>query len=418
MTNKPYLYDTNGVLNLQEKVFDYGKFYLTSPTLFEIEDIKTNRNKTEDLKAKARHMSRMLRERSDEWTPIIYNDDVEEILKVNKLGSNITPDTMICACARYCDSHVEPITFVTDDINCSNIGSTVFGLDVQGIEPLLSQVEDYKGFIQTHLSDEDWAALYDSTTPLENKFGLKTNEYMIITDADGNQVDVTKWNGEKFVQVYNKNIKSMYFDKIKPKDIYQRCAIDSLMNNTLTAISGSMGSGKSLLSLMVAMYLIESGKYDKLVVCFNPTKTRGAADMGYYSGSADEKAMQSNIGQVLTTKFGDQTLVEMLLQQEKLKLLSMADARGTEIRDNEIMWITEAQNTSIDLIKLCLSRVSSGAKVIIEGDYLTQVDSYAFEGMNNGLKRAIDVFQGHSEFGYVQLQNVWRSKIAELCELL
>ena len=73
---------------------------------------------------------------------------------------------------------------------------------------------------------------------------------------------------------------------------------------------------------------------------------------------------------------------------------------------------------SIDLIKLCLSRVSSGAKVFIEGDYLSQVDSNAFDGNNNGLKRMIDVFKGHEEFGYVQLQNVWRSKIAELCELL
>jgi predicted ribonuclease YlaK len=82
------------------------------------------------------------------------------------------------------------------------------------------------------------------------------------------------------------------------------------------------------------------------------------------------------------------------------------------------MWITEAQNTSVDLIKLCLSRVSSGAKVIIEGDYTSQVDSNVFEDGNNGLKRVIDKFQGHEEFGYVQLQNVWRSKIAELCELL
>ena len=69
-------------------------------------------------------------------------------------------------------------------------------------------------------------------------------------------------------------------------------------------------------------------------------------------------------------------------------------------------------------MKLCLSRVSSGAKVIIEGDYEAQVDSREFAGGNNGLKRVIEVFKDHKEFGYVQLQNVWRSKIAELCELL
>ena len=89
-----------------------------------------------------------------------------------------------------------------------------------------------------------------------------------------------------------------------------------------------------------------------------------------------------------------------------------------EIRDNEILYMTECQNTTTELIKLALSRVSAGAKVIIEGDYKTQVDSYLFEGKNNGLKRVIDAFKGHEEFGYIELQNIWRSKLAQLAELL
>lgn len=190
------------------------------------------------------------------------------------------------------------------------------------------------------------------------------------------------------------------------------------MNNTITAISAPAGAGKSLISLMCAMNLIESGKYDHLVILHNPTKTRGSADMGFYSGDAIEKGLQNSLGQMLTTKFGDRFGVDLLIQQGKLKIVSLADCRGMEIRDNEILYMTETQNTTVDLIKLALSRVSSGAKVIIEGDWNTQVDSYLFEGDNNGLKRVVKAFHGHDEFGYVQLQNVWRSKIAELCELL
>jgi predicted ribonuclease YlaK len=192
--------------------------------------------------------------------------------------------------------------------------------------------------------------------------------------------------------------------------------IDSLIKNTITAISGKAGSGKSLLSLLAAMHLIETGKYSRLVVMFNPTKTRGASDLGFYSGSFIEKAMQNSIGQILTTKFGDRLAVDMLIQQEKIKLVSMADARGIEIRDDEILYITECQNTSIDLLKLCLSRASSGCKIIIEGDYTSQVDSFLFNGDNNGMRRAIDILKGNDIFGYVELQNVWRSRIAELVE--
>mgnify|MGYP000932170630 FL=1 len=73
---------------------------------------------------------------------------------------------------------------------------------------------------------------------------------------------------------------------------------------------------------------------------------------------------------------------------------------------------------SIELMKICLSRCSQNAKIIIEGDYNSQVDNYAFENNNNGMKRAIEVLKGENIFGYVELQNVWRLKIASLVEKL
>ena len=74
--------------------------------------------------------------------------------------------------------------------------------------------------------------------------------------------------------------------------------------------------------------------------------------------------------------------------------------------------------TSIELLKLCLSRASSECKIIIEGDYGSQVDSYLFDGTSNGMKRAIEVLNGEEEFGYVHLPNIWRSKIAALVDKL
>ena len=94
----------------------------------------------------------------------------------------------------------------------------------------------------------------------------------------------------------------------------------------------------------------------------------------------------------------------------------MVDCRGMEINDDEILWITEAENTTTDLMKICLSRVSSGAKVFVEGDF-KQTDSSSYEE-NNGLKRVIEIFKDNSIFGYVDLQNIWRSKIAELADKL
>ena len=82
------------------------------------------------------------------------------------------------------------------------------------------------------------------------------------------------------------------------------------------------------------------------------------------------------------------------------------------------MYITEAQNLSIDNMKLAIQRCAAGSKIIIEGDPFTQVDSRAFENERNGLLRAINVFFGSKGFGYVKFSKIYRSPMAELAEKL
>lgn len=411
--NKRKFYDTCSLLaEIDNDNLFAERFYVSSITLHELENIKSSKTKTEDVRYKARKLSHLLDEHYKDYDVVVYNFEISDYIE-NVLGLDATiPDNQIVGTARFIFDN-EDIVFVTNDICLKNIARSV-GLDICSVEG--NNIDEYKGFMEKSLSEKDMAYFYEHQN--ENMFGLLTNQYLILKDNKDEVVDTYRWNGTQHEPLFKRNIQSLYFDKLKSKDIYQSCAIDSLMNCTITAITGKAGSGKSLLALMSAMYLIEKGKYDRIVVMFNPTKTRGASDMGFYGGDFIDKAMQNSIGQILTTKFGDRYAVDLLLSQNKLKLVSMADCRGMEISDSEILWITESQNTSIDLIKLCLSRVSSGAKVFIEGDYLSQVDSNAFDGNNNGLKRMIDVFKGHEEFGYIQLQNVWRSRIAELCELL
>ena len=396
-------YDTNALLNLGEKAFS-EKFAIADITLRELESIKTNRNKDEEVKHKARKISRLLDE----------HYDLVKVIRVNKEDYDYPDEGIITAANNVYQNNINNFSFVTDDICCKLLARNVYNLPVEGVTD--TSFDPYTGFKEVTMDDEEMALFYSNLC--ENRYNLLTNQYLIIKNTNGEVIDKYRWDGEEHKGLWHKDIKSMYFDKLKSKDVYQACAVDSIMSNTLTAISGKAGSGKSLLSLMVAMNLIERGVYDRIVVLFNPTKTRGAADSGFYPGSSNDKAMSNFIGNVLTTKFGDRYAVDILISQNKLKLVSMADARGMEILDNEILWITEAQNTSVDLIKLCLSRMSSGAKAIIEGDYDSQLDNKAFEGSNNGLRRIITAFKGQKEFGYVQLQNVWRSRIAQLCELL
>lgn len=409
--------DTCALLNMQSNAFN-SYFYISQKTLEEIESIKTSTSKDGEIKAKARHMAHLLDENYGKYEVVPVSNDIYIFL--NRDHMEVTPDNIIMATALSTKLESgKDVVLVSDDINVKIIGREIFKLTTKGSKDitLLSDRDTYTGYTDLVLSNDEMSKFY--TTLNSVPYDYLENQYVIIRKSDGEVVDQYVMHNGILEKVCDITIKSLMFgDKIRPKDAYQACAIHSILNNTMTAMTGKAGSGKSLLSLATITSLIERGDYSRMVIMFNPTKARGAADMGYYGGDAIDKAMQNSIGSILTTKFGDRFAVDMLLQKDQLRLVSMADVRGMEVRDDEILYITECQNTTVDLIKLCLSRASSGCKIIVEGDYNTQVDSYLYDGDSNGLKRVIDVFKGDGSFGYVNLPNVWRSKIANMVDKL
>ena len=97
----------------------------------------------------------------------------------------------------------------------------------------------------------------------------------------------------------------------------------------------------------------------------------------------------------------------------------MADIRGYDTTNmNAGIYITEAQNMDIALMKLALQRIGEDSICIIDGDEKTQVDDIAFAGANNGMRRLSKVFRGQDLYGEVQLQKIYRSRIAEIAERL
>lgn len=404
-------YDTSSLLTVSTESLLSSHFYISSITLKELEEIKTNQNKSQELKYKAREIVRLIDSNRDAFTVVFCNDSIYKKCG-EKYFMPTNNDNLILTCATEtsCDA------VYSEDLCMRLVGRDIFGLNMSSC-----RVVDYssisQGYKQVQMSASEYYLFLNSMD--DNKFNCCHNEYLIVYDDEFDLRDVFKWDGNLFVSTYNKQLKSITLgDKIKPKDEFQRCAIDSLVTNSITAITGMAGSGKTLLALSAAMYLIDSHKYESLTILFNPTSTRGAARMGFYSGSAIEKAKQTSIGHILNSKFGDPAIVDNLLATNRIKLISMADARGLEIRDDSILFITECQNTSTDLLKLCLTRVSSGSKVFIEGDYESQLDDSCFDGENNGLMQAIKTFSGDPLFCHVDLPNIYRSKIAELAQKL
>ena len=283
-------------------------------------------------------------------------------------------------------------------------------------------IEEYKGFIEARFTEIGLANFYQNTLINNiNEYDLLENQYIIIKNEDDWVLDKYKWKNNKYEKIPFQKAESKMFGKIVPKngDIYQQLALDSLYSNKITMIRGAAGTGKSYLSFGFMFNLLEQGKIDKIIIFCNTVATKGSAKLGYYPGSRDEKLLDSQIGNLLVSKIGDRIMVEKLIADGTIVLLPMSDIRGYDTTGmNAAIYISEAQNLDIELMRLALQRVGDDNICILDGDSNAQVDSSLYAGSNNGMRRVSDIFKGSDIYGEVTLQNIHRSKIAELAQKL
>lgn len=392
------------------------EFAISSITLKELENIKNSKTKDDDTKYKARQALRNLEAAKHE----VVTFQNKMLKPLRKFDFEINNDLKIIACAYYYSkphfySKKREVEFITGDKSCYFIAWLILD-KVTWIKEI--KEDEYCGYKEVMLTEDQMCDFYSNLHT--NMFNLFVNEYLIIKDAlTGEQVDLYVWNGEEHKRIKTNTFFSNYFGEIKPlkDDIYQKMACDSLVRNKLTVLRGPAGTGKTCLGLGYLFSLLDSGKIDKIIVFCNTVATKGSAKLGFYPGTRDEKLLDSQVGNLLASKLGDITMVEKLITENKLLLLPVSDIRGFDTTGmNCGIYIDEAQNSTVEMMKLMLQRIGEDSVCVICGDDFTQVDMIDYEGANNGLKRLCEVFKNEPYFGTTYLKNCHRSKIAQKAE--
>lgn len=289
-----------------------------------------------------------------------------------------------------------------------------------GIKVIELQFKDnnYKGYVIAEFDMGDLDKWYGKGIK-ENKFGLAINEYLIIKDKTQNEIiDVVKWTEKGFVKVSNKKLESSEFGKVVLLDVFQKCAVDSFFSNQVTLIKGKPGSGKTFLTLAYVFYQLEKQNYERLIIFTNPVNTLHSVKLGFYPGTRTDKLLDTSCGNILLSKIKDTNKLMKMIEQQKLIIIPFSDIRGYDTSGMKaIVWIQEAQNLDINLMKIALQRVGSDCQIIIDGDYHAQVDDKIFM-LNNGMKKVSEIFRGQPFLGQVELQNIYRSEVARVAERL
>ena len=223
-----------------------------------------------------------------------------------------------------------------------------------------------------------------------------------------------------------KNGKSL--EGISPKNVEQRCAIDALINPDIevVALTGSAGTGKTLLALAAGMHQTtkKSPLYEQVVVA-RPVVPMGN-DIGFLPGDVSEKLapwMQpvfDSLEVIINTPKGhikDESSAsqyrsfQYLIDTGVLQIEALTYIRGRSLPLRYFI-VDEAQNLRPIDVKTIITRCGEGTKIVFTGD-LNQIDTPYLDAKSNGLAYLISRFINEENFCYLNLSCSVRSRLAE-----
>ena len=387
-------FDTNSIINLQEHILD-EPFCISSVSLQELEEIKTARNKDDDVKAKCRRVLKILAQNQDKYEVVVYGDVPKQLIREYGLEEN--PDNKICACAAQLKDEIE---FVTEDIACRLIGKNIFGLNVFDPDDIHEKI--YKGY---KLLKGNTAEINEVLSDVEYMSKFVSNEYLLIYNTDVDNETEMRFDGEKFVNLKLPNSKF-----IKAKNALQRCALDMLNNQNITicAVLGGMGSGKSFVCTRMALYNVREKGNQSMILGVRSPMGEGK-DIGFLPGDFEAK----------TDAFFlpiEQQLEGGAFELASLKQQGIIDAniplymKGTTYNAT-IMIVDEAEDLTGKELRLVGTRLGESSRIFLSGDY-KQAVVHANE--NNALIQMCNKFKGSPKFGCIYLDEDVRSETSKM----
>ncbi|MCH5147845.1 MAG: PhoH family protein [Clostridiales bacterium] len=175
---------------------------------------------------------------------------------------------------------------------------------------------------------------------------------------------------------------------IKCKTVGQRKYVDAIKANPITFGIGPAGTGKTYLAVCLAVQAFKQKQVDKIILT-RPAVEAGEK-LGFLPGDLQTKvdpylrplydALQEMLGLETYTK---------LMERGTIEIAPLAYMRGRTL-SNAFVILDEAQNTTREQMKMFLTRLGDGSKMVITGD-ITQIDLP--EGKRSGLQHAVGVLK-------------------------
>ena len=199
-------------------------------------------------------------------------------------------------------------------------------------------------------------------------------------------------------EVLSLNIVSNRGRSIRPKTANQKRYVDAIEDHTITFGIGPAGTGKTYLAMAKAVSALQAKKVNRIVLT-RPAVEAGEK-LGFLPGTLNEK-----IDPYLRPLFDalhdmiDIETIPRMMQSGIIEVAPLAFMRGRTLNDAFII-LDEAQNTTPEQMKMFLTRLGFGSKMVITGD-VTQIDLP--NGQHSGLRVVRDILKGIDDIAFLEL---------------
>lgn len=241
---------------------------------------------------------------------------------------------------------------------------------------------------------------------------LVRNGYVLTERDILYAIDLAKeMKADQLLELYKGEITTTYRGKpIRVKTIGQRHYVSTIRKKDIVFGIGPAGTGKTYLAVVLAVAALKEGQVKKIVLT-RPAVEAGES-LGFLPGDLQEKVdpylrpLYDALYDVLGTDH-----VAKALERGLIEIAPLAYMRGRTLDDSFII-LDEAQNTTPEQMKMFLTRLGFGSKMVITGD-VTQIDLP--RGKNSGLIEAGRLLNEIEEIGFIHFteQDVVRHSLVQ-----
>lgn len=249
--------------------------------------------------------------------------------------------------------------------------------------------------------------LYIETAPIKGKAGRISPQmlHLAIVNADVLEQEIASELDGQYQQMVTIKTKR---GLIKPRNAHQISYVQNVLSHDISFGIGVAGTGKTYLAVACAVDALERQEIRRIILT-RPAVEAGEK-LGFLPGDLSQKIdpYLRPLYDALFEMLGFEK-VEKLIERNVIEIAPLAYMRGRTLNDAFVI-LDESQNTTVEQMKMFLTRIGFNTKAVITGD-ITQVDLP--KGQKSGLRHAIEVLQDIDgiSFSFFQAKDVVRHPV-------